>query len=126
MGLWLVLCGIQLLSLTSSNPAALPVSTDHSLCSALHSKSNTLVLGSSSPPQDHPKYSLPSHATTQLFFQQVRKRRRRKQRSMARQNRAAGMLHQHAEPRASSAVAGQRLAHPDKLLWGKMEIQPQK
>lgn len=125
MGLWLVLCEIQLLSLTSSQSCSTP-SFNRPLCSALHSKSNTLVLGSSSPPQDHPKYSLPSHATSQLFFQQVRKRRRRKWGSMARQNRAAGMLHQHAEPRATSTVAGQRLAHPDKLLWGKMEIQPQK
>lgn len=53
----------------------------------------------------------------------MRKRRRRKGGSMARRSRAAGTLHQHAEPRASRMVAGQRLAHPHKLR-GKVEIQP--
>lgn len=70
--------------LHQASPAAFPVSIDRAalLCltrlPVLHSKSNTLVVGSSSPPKDHPKYSLPSHATSQLFLQQVRKRRWKK------------------------------------------------
>lgn len=40
---------------------------------APHQKSNSLIVGSSSPPQDHAKYGLPSHTTRWLFFQQVRK-----------------------------------------------------
>lgn len=43
-----------------------------------HSISNPLIVGSSSPPQDHPKYSLPSHTTSWLFLQEVRKQQWRK------------------------------------------------
>lgn len=43
-----------------------------------HSLSNPLIVGSSSPSRDHPKHSLPSHTTSWLFLQEVRKQQRRK------------------------------------------------
>lgn len=134
MGLWLVPCGIQHLSLTSSQSCSTP-SFNRLLCAALPHQTpcparqiqHPLLWAALPHPKTPAKCSLPARATRQLFLQQVRKQRRRKGGgSVARQSRAAGMLHQHAEPRATSTVAGQRLPHPGKLLWGKVEIQPQK
>lgn len=87
MGLWPVPRGPQqLLSLTAHQDPPQHSQFQWTMLSgsalqdppAPHSKSNPFVMGSSSPPRDHSKYGLPSHATRRLFSKQVRKRWRRK------------------------------------------------
>lgn len=84
------------------------------------------VVDSSSPPKDPPKIQFAFPCSQTAIFTAGEEAAAEEGGELARQSRAAGMLHQHAEPRASSTVAGQRLAHPDTLLWGEVEIQPQK
>lgn len=85
MGLWLVPCGIQHLSLTSSQSCSTP-SFNRLLCAALPHQTpcpawqiqHPLLWAALPHPKTPAKCSLPSRATRQLFLQQVRKQRRRK------------------------------------------------
>lgn len=132
MGLGLVPCGIQRLSLAPSQSCSIP-SFNRPRCPALPHQTPCPAqqiqhpwCGQLFPTQRPPKiqFAFPCHQPA--IFTAGEEAAVEEGGSLARQSRAAGMLHQHAEPRASSTVAGQRLAHPDKLLRGKVEIQPQK